>query len=187
VYAFAVGEGSVPLPTDGTNTIQLPPVGSPTFTVRPVEFREVSIVDASNNTYPVRIIGDNEWAGISSKTAAGRPEVVYFNWGNPLITSYWYPTPMFAGDVAHFWCPQQLAQFTNLNQQLSAPQGWSRAIKSLLAMNICAGFRLEPTSQLRQMANEARRVLGLGHTQPHLLPLPHVLSERARYNIYTDE
>ena len=104
----------------------------------------------------------------------------------PTITSYWYPTPSFVGDVAHFWCPQPLKQFTSYTQTLSAPQGWSLALKAMLARMYCVAFRLEPSEELKRQSRRAELVLQIGHNQPTLLPLAFPL-RRTAYNIYTDE
>jgi hypothetical protein len=180
---FVVTEGVVTLPTNGTNTVTLP---SGTVLERPAEVRDVSVVDSNGYRYPVRIIGTDEWSSITIPTATGRPERVYFDYGVPTMTSYWYPTPSFSGDTAHIWYGTQLTQFSALTQTLVAPQGYSLAIKCTLAELLCLAFGKEPSPTLQRTSRRAKRVITLGHNQPKRLPVPWPLMSRTAYNVNTD-
>ncbi len=182
---FQIVEGQVTLPTNGTNTVSLP---SGTVLERPAQINEVAVVDASGFRHPVRIIGDAEWSSLVWPGNTSRPIVVYFDYAVPTMTAYFYPTPSFAGDVAHFWYPQQLTQFTALTQALVAPQGYSLALKTAAAELLLLAMGRDIPAQLAMRATEAKRVLKIGHNQPQRLPIPPALRGAGGvYNIYTDE
>jgi hypothetical protein len=52
-----------------------------------------------------------------------------------------------------------LSEFTNLTQAINLPQGYSRALKKLLALELCPIFGKTPSPQLVLQAKEAKTLL----------------------------
>jgi hypothetical protein len=69
-----------------------------------------------------------------------------------------YPNPQEAGEV-HFWSDVILAQFTSLTQTINLPQGYSRALKKLLAIELCPEYGKNPSPELLRQAWEAREFI----------------------------
>jgi hypothetical protein len=66
-----------------------------------------------------------------------------------------YPNPQQAGEV-HFWTDVILTQFLSLTQPINLPQGYSRALKKLLAIELAPEYGKQPSPELMRQAWEAR-------------------------------
>jgi hypothetical protein len=76
----------------------------------------------------------------------------------PLGTIFVYPNPQTAGEV-HLWTDVLLTQFATLTQTVSLPQGYSRAIKKLLALELAPEYGKSPGLELMRQAQEARNFI----------------------------
>ena len=76
----------------------------------------------------------------------------------PLATLWVYPQPSIAGTV-YLYSDLILSEFTNLTQAINLPQGYSRALKKLLALELCPIFGKTPSPQLIMQSKEARNFL----------------------------
>jgi hypothetical protein len=76
----------------------------------------------------------------------------------PLGTLFIYPAPQQAGEV-HLWTDVVLTQFTSLTQTISMPQGYSRAFKKLLSLELAPEYGKSPGLELMRQAKEARDFL----------------------------
>jgi hypothetical protein len=66
-----------------------------------------------------------------------------------------YPNPQQAGEV-HFWTDVILSQFLSLTQAVNLPQGYARALKKLLAIELAPEYGKQPSPELLRQAWEAR-------------------------------
>jgi hypothetical protein len=66
-----------------------------------------------------------------------------------------YPNPQQAGEV-HFWTDVILSQFLSLTQSVNLPQGYARALKKLLAIELAPEYGKQPSPELLRQAWEAR-------------------------------
>jgi hypothetical protein len=73
----------------------------------------------------------------------------------PYGTLLVYPNPQTAGQVFLF-TDLILSDFTSLTQAVSLPQGYARAIKKLLALELAPEYGKQPTMELMRQAKEAR-------------------------------
>lgn len=76
----------------------------------------------------------------------------------PLATLWVYPQPSLAGTV-FLYTDLILTEFTNLTQSVNLPQGYNRALKKLLALELCPIFGKTPSPQLIMQAKESREFL----------------------------
>jgi hypothetical protein len=82
----------------------------------------------------------------------------------PLGTLWVYPTPAAANQV-HLFTDLLLEEFT-LTTEVQLPQGYNRALKKILALELCPMFGKTPSAQLMLQAKEARELLGAQNTSP---------------------
>jgi hypothetical protein len=82
----------------------------------------------------------------------------------PLGTFWVYPCPAAANEV-HIFTDLILSEFT-LTQDVDLPQGYSRALKKLLALELCPIFGKTPSPQLTLQAKEARTLLEEQNSSP---------------------
>jgi hypothetical protein len=76
-----------------------------------------------------------------------------------------YPNPSIAGEV-HLFTDYILQQFTTFTQNVNLPQGYSRALKKLLGLELAPIFGKTPSPQLINQAKEARAMLEDLNTSP---------------------
>jgi hypothetical protein len=83
------------------------------------------------------------------------PLVVAYQPTFPLATLWAYPNPNIAGEV-HLFSDLIFTEFTNINQNINLPQGYTRSLKKLLALELCPSYGKTPSAQLLRACTEAR-------------------------------
>lgn len=73
----------------------------------------------------------------------------------PLGTLWIYPNPSIAGEV-HLFTDLILSEFPTLTTNVNLPQGYTRALKRLLSLELCPSWGKSPTMELKRQAAEAR-------------------------------
>ena len=156
---FDVIEGTITL-TPGTSTYTIGPANN--LSVVPALITTCTVVDSSTITYPMREVGQEEWADIYYKPASGRPYVWYYGLGAPTAIMYLYPTPSFAGDVLHVWYGAALQSFTNLATVMVAPPGYlmflTTALGELLALWFKKPLDADHKAKVRQARGFSRTI-----------------------------
>jgi hypothetical protein len=76
----------------------------------------------------------------------------------PLGTIWVYPNPSTAGEV-HLFTDYILSEFTSATQTVSLPQGYNRALKKLLALELAPQYGKTPSPLLITQAKEAKELL----------------------------
>jgi hypothetical protein len=127
---------------------------------RPLRIRSgYTRITASGNTgldYWFDVISLDDYNEIGYKGVPGPwPYIVCYQATYPYGTLWVYPNPQTAGQV-FLWTDVILTQFLNLTQTIQLPQGYSRAIKKLLAIELCPEYGKNPSPALLQQAWEAR-------------------------------
>jgi hypothetical protein len=85
----------------------------------------------------------------------------------PYGTLWIYPNPSIAGAV-YLYTDYILSQLTSLTQLINLPQGYNRALKKLLALELCPMFGKTPSPMLITQAKEARAFLKSLNTSPQV-------------------
>jgi len=83
------------------------------------------------------------------------PLVLAYQTTFPLGTFWVYPNPSTAAEV-HLFTDLIFTDFANLNQNVNFPQGYSRALKKLTALELAPSWGKSVTPQLQRQAAEAR-------------------------------
>jgi hypothetical protein len=83
----------------------------------------------------------------------------------PYATLWVYPNPSISGEV-HLFTDYILQQFTSLTQNVNLPQGYARALKKLLGLELAPMFGKTPSPQLITQAKEAKEMLQDLNTSP---------------------
>lgn len=130
---------------------------------RPLRITEAfTRITSSGNTgldYPIDIITESKYTAIGYKGVPGPwPTALYYNPTYPLGNLYFYPNPSQAG-VLHLWMDQVLTSFTSITQTVALPQGYARAIKSNLAIEIASEYGKTPAASLVARARESKEAI----------------------------
>lgn len=83
----------------------------------------------------------------------------------PLGTLYVYPNPAQAGEV-HLFTDLILSEFPTITTDVDLPQGYTRALKKLFALEACPSYGKTPSPQLLKQAAEARAFIKALNASP---------------------
>lgn len=109
--------------------------------------------------YQIRIIPKDKYTALGLKGIAGPwPTDLYYDRTYPLGNMYFYPNPSMGGEL-HYWTDTILLDFQNINSPINLPQGYARAIKTNLAIELAAenGKAISPGLAMR--AKEAKAAI----------------------------
>jgi hypothetical protein len=110
---------------------------------------------ASGLDYTITEVDEDTYNRIGYKgIAAPWPIVMWYNPTYPLGTLKFYQNPSQAGEL-HLFTDNILQSFTDLTEQVSMPQGYSRAIKRNLARELAPEYGAIWTPQMEKLAKEA--------------------------------
>ena len=107
--------------------------------------------------YQIRIIPRDKYTALGLKGIAGPwPTDMYYDRTYPLGNIYFYPNPSMAGEL-HYWTDTILLDLQNINSPINLPQGYSRAIKTNLAIELAAenGKAVSPSLAMRAKQSKA--------------------------------
>lgn len=83
------------------------------------------------------------------------PNLLAYQTTFPYGTIFIFPNPQIAGEV-HLWTDVVLTQFQTLTQTISLPQGYARALKKLLAVELAPEYGKQPSPELLRQVKESR-------------------------------
>src|SRR6185312_852373 len=127
---------------------------------RPLRFRPgFTRITASGNTgldYWWDVCSLDDYNEIGYKGVPGPwPYLVCYQPTFPYGTIWVYPNPQQAGQV-YMWTDVLLSNLTSVSQSFALPQGYTRALKKLLALELAPEYGKNPSAELLRQANEAR-------------------------------
>lgn len=126
---------------------------------RPLRIRPgFTRITASGNTgldYWFDVCSIDDYNEIGYKGVPGPwPYLLSYQTTFPYGTIWIYPNPQQAGQV-FLWTDIILGDFTSLTQPLNLPQGYSEALKLLLARRLAPEYGKEPSMELKAQCTEA--------------------------------
>lgn len=155
----------------GTNDYTIGKVGAPDFdTIRPEQIIG-ALVRSGGYDYPVKIIGERAYRGISNKATQGRPSRLWYNPTAPLGTIYLWMTPsaieaLWITSIKPFVVPTTLPE--KLFDTTKIPNNYHNALKWNLALELIPEYgkasdpviiaRAQQTYNQIVSLNAARRV-----------------------------
>jgi hypothetical protein len=106
--------------------------------------------------FPLEVTMDQKrYNDLTLKNVPGPwPIALYYNPTFPLGTLYFYPNPASAAEL-HLWIDQIVQSFATLNTAVSLPPGYSRALKWLLAKEICSEYGYPITEAIKEQTEDA--------------------------------
>lgn len=170
VLSFNAGALTVTMSKNALSTVN--PAEQFTYTVpgqfaipRPLRItRAFTRITAAGNTgldYPIDVdeTGD-KYAAIGLKSIPGPwPILLYYNPTFPYGTLYCYPNPTQAGEL-HLWTDTIFTDLTNPTQLINLPQGYARAIKKSLALELVPEYGKIGSTRLALLQKQATEAVG---------------------------
>lgn len=109
--------------------------------------------------YQIRIIPRDKYAALGLKGIAGPwPTDLYYNRTYPLGNIYCYPNPSMAGEL-HLWTDTVLSDFTSTSSVVNLTQGYARALKTNLAIELAAEYGKAVSPTLAARARESKALI----------------------------
>lgn len=109
--------------------------------------------------YQIRIIPRDKYTALGLKGIAGPwPTDLYYDRTYPLGNIYFYPNPSMAGEL-HYWTDTILGDLSDINSDFDLPQGYARAIKTNLAIELAAEYGKAISPSLAQRARESKQMI----------------------------
>jgi hypothetical protein len=132
---------------------------------------------------PITILTDQQWQDVPVKGQQGSyPYAIWFNMEYPLITAYITPIPTGGNYSLVLWDKNDNQQLA-LNTVLSLPQGYKRALKYGLFIELASGYQLEVPLTISTLAGTSKMSIDRQNLQVNELA---VSGESALYNIYNN-
>ena len=157
VYQYLIGTGAVASPGFGAFDIPRPLRITNAFTRITTQ--------GTGYDYPIEIISQDRYVEYGLKSIPYPwPTQLWYNNTYPFGTINFYGAPVGGGEL-HLFTDTILANLT-LNQTIVLPQGYARAIKWMLAREICAEFGFPLTPQIEKLAEESWRMIKALNNQP---------------------
>jgi hypothetical protein len=114
---------------------------------------------ANQSDLPITVLNDSEWADIPSKKITGSfPYAVWFNKSYPLIEANVTPIPSGSNYSLVFWTDTQQSDLA-LNTVLSFPNGYKRAIKYSLFIELAPSYQIQIPQEIVALAATSKQAI----------------------------
>jgi hypothetical protein len=139
-------------------------------TARPLRitnaYTRLTATGSTGIDYPCETISGDEYTSIGLKSQPGPwPKVVYYNENFPLGQLLFWPVPTMGGEF-HLWTDNIFSVFANLTDVVSLPQGYTRALKLNLALELAPEYGKTPSELLVDQARKAKFALKALNANP---------------------
>lgn len=141
---------------------------------------------ASGISYGLKVINQEQYNKIALKTSTSSyPQVMWVNMDMPNVTAYLFPVPTRDIEL-HLCSVSELTQISDLFTSIILPPGYQRALIYNLALEICTELGLEPSKNVKRIANQAKRSIKAQNFPGDIMSIPTFLLGRVqRFNIYS--
>lgn len=157
-FALTIGQQNYTLGTGGDFNM-----------ARPVRIENASIL-VPNGTQPMELpiplVDDDQWQQVTVKNVPSAfPTLVYPLGNYPLNTLKFWPIPSAPCSVVLYtW--NRVAPFTSINDSFTFPDGYEKAIKYGLAVELAPEYGKEAPPTVLQMAQRAKGYLAAQNWEP---------------------
>lgn len=165
ILSFNAGANTVLMSKTALSTVN--PAENFTYTVpgnlniaRPLRvsraFTRITSSGTGGLDYPIDVdVTGDKYAAIGLKSIPGPwPILLYYNPTFPYGNLYCYPNPQSAGEL-HLWTDTIFTDFTSPTQAISLPQGYARAIKKCLALELVPEYGKMGSTRLALLQRQA--------------------------------
>lgn len=159
-------------------------------TTRPVEIERAMIEDQSNTPtmeYPLELITPRQWAEITTKDLSSSiPTKLYYDPTYPLGTLNLWPVPSVANKLV-LYSKKALTEFTSINNTISLPPGYMKALRFNLAVELAPEYGKEASQTVVSIAVDSKGNIKRKNIKPIYLKTDMATTGNRTFNIYTGE
>ena len=128
-------------------------------------------------------IGEKKFYKIATKTTTGVPNWCYVNWGTNFIALNLFPVPASALTL-YIYSIKALTTYTALTTTISHPEGYERALRWNLAIELAPEYGKEPSAAVIRNAAESKREIEALNAAHNVQPVKlDMISASTRFNI----
>lgn len=176
-FTFVAGQASY---TMGT--------GANFNTTRPIVIQQVTAIQVTPTPLeiPIEVINVQKYSSIQIKSIQSTfPYYVYDAGGFPNLTLHFFPVPQTTNKVA-IYSLKPLTLFTSINETVSLPQGYKKALIYNLAMEWAEDYGKSTSAKVDKIAVDSKATISRANFEPTTLVSDYFgLSNRGGYNIYS--
>lgn len=154
--------------------------GATLNTARPLRILNLRDRDSSGYESDIKIVGLNQWAGISNRNSVARPNYAYYNPDYPNGTLYLDSIPE-AGHTLKFVSYKQFTAFPALNTAVDYPPGYERCIRLNLEIELAIAFERPVNAVTARLANSAKKKIKRTNSRPLNMKVDGGLHSRRSY------
>lgn len=137
-------------------------------TARPIEVESANYKSAGRE-YPITIFTPKEWSEISDKSrGSSLPQGIFLLGTYPLDTILIYPVPDGTASLV-LYTLKPLTTFATINTTFSLPEGYPRALRTNLAVELAPSYGREPSSTLMSAAMDSKAGIKRKNIKTNLL------------------
>lgn len=157
-------------------------------TTRPIVIQQVGAVQTTPTQLevPIEVINVQKFSSIAIKSIQSTfPSYVYDAGGFPNLTLTFFPVPQTTNKVA-IYSLKPLASFASINETVSLPQGYKKALVYNLAVEWAEDYGKSTTPKADKIAVDSKATISRANFEPTTLVSDYFgLSNRGGYNIYS--
>lgn len=154
-------------------------------TTRPIKILSASIINAGQTfETSIDVLNQQEYAEISTKSLSGSPTAIYAQGTYPLDTINVYPVPQ-ASDQLVLYSMKPLTSFASLNDEITLPVGYDRALKYNLAVELAAEYGKQLAQEVVVIASESKSEIEALNSESVYLTSDALFINRNTFNITT--
>lgn len=154
-------------------------------TTRPIKILSASIINAGQTfETSIDVLNQQEYAEISTKSLSGSPTAIYAQGTYPLDTINVYPVPQ-ASDQLVLYSMKPLTSFASLNDEITLPVGYDRALKYNLAVELAAEYGKQLAQEVVVIASESKSEIEALNSESVYLTSDALFINKKSYNIMT--
>lgn len=140
----------------------------------------------NNVDFPIQMIKAREdYNLIGLKSLNSMPQYLFYDSAFPLGNLYFYPIPNSTYEL-HITTMDVLAKIATPATTINLPAPYMAMIRYNLALWLAPSYQIEPMPQLRQLAQNATKVVKRSNVQIQQMRMPRMLMGKSRYSIFGD-
>jgi hypothetical protein len=156
---------------------------------RPIFIEKANWVDpAQNPTYELtlQIFTMEQWAEIMVKGLQGTiPWALYYDKAFPLMNVNFWPIPISGKEIS-LWNWETITSFSSLNDTITLPPGYNRAIQKNLALELAPSYSRQVSPELASSAQVSMADIKRANVREKLMKVDDALTHQMRpFSIYT--
>ena len=119
---------------------------------------------SSNIDYQLSNNDQKQYASISYKSIEGIPTGYYFDNDYPLSNIFIFPIPNASYEI-HIYSDKILEAFTSLDDDISLPAGYERALVYNLYLELAPEYSQQPPQNLMRLAGTSKKIVFKSNTK----------------------